>query len=158
MVSLININISIQYYSFISTKFNWGFFWGGLQSISNNSIKLQSFAYTVLSLTIRFNVNHSFAHGLNFKQSYLTIRCYHSRIKYTGEQWQERITLHSPKLQGWRLTIGWFNVILRTLIGWGRCSRCKLQSQPAEPADIYIYDFIWRWKCNTSICIEHCLG
>ena len=60
------------------------------------------------------------------------MRCYHSGSEWTWEQWQWRGTWHSPNLQGWHLTIRWFSVISRTLIGGGltplqRCSQCILQ-------------------------------
>ena len=43
--------------------------------------------------------------------------CYHSGLECTWEQWQWRGTSHSPNLQGWSLTIRWFNTISRTLVG-----------------------------------------
>ena len=47
--------------------------------------------------------------------------CYHSASGWTREQWQWRGTLHSPKLQHyWNLTIRFFRVISKTLVGgWG---------------------------------------
>ena len=53
--------------------------------ITNNSIKYQSFVYTLINeQTVLFQENHLFALSLNIKQVYLTcredyIRCYHSK-------------------------------------------------------------------------------
>ena len=56
---------------------------------------------------------------------------------WTWERWQWRSTPYSPKLQHyWYLTIKFFSVISRTLVGGGiltplqRCSRFILQPQP----------------------------
>ena len=57
-------------------------------------------------------------------RKYKTIRCYHSGSKWTWEQWQWRVTPHSPNLQIWSLTIWWFNVISRTLVGEYKTIRC----------------------------------
>ena len=96
-------------------------------SITNNSIKHQSFVYTQLNdQTDQFNTSHLFAHSLNVKYFYLThtynpIRCYYSKSEWTWEQWQCWGTRHSPKLQHyWSLkAIRLFSVITRTLIGRG---------------------------------------
>ena len=51
-----------------------------LLCITNNSIKHQSFVYTLLNgqtvllLTIQFNISHLFEHSLNVNQFYLTQR------------------------------------------------------------------------------------
>ena len=57
-----------------------------------------------------------------------SVRCYHCRSKWTWEQWQWRGTPHSPNLQGQNLTIRWFNVISRTLVGevLNPLQRCSL--------------------------------
>ena len=49
-------------------------------------------------------MSHLFTFSLKVKQFYLThwlgpIRCYHSGLEWTWEQWQWRGTPHSPKLQ-----------------------------------------------------------
>ena len=54
------------------------------------------------------------------------MRCYHSRLKWTWEQWQCRGTPHSSNLQHyWNLTIRLFSVIFRTLVGWGVLPLCR---------------------------------
>ena len=100
-----------------------------LLSITNNSIKHQSFLYpqindqTVLFLAIQFSISHLVVLCLNIKQFYLThrycpIRCYHSGPESTWEWWQWRGTLHSPKLQHyWSLLIRLFSVITGYSLG-----------------------------------------
>ena len=120
-----------------------------LLCITNNSIIHQSFIYTqlndqtVLFQAIQFSISHLFARCLNAKQFYLThrkdpIRCYHSGPEWTWEQWQWRVTPHSPKLQHYcNLTIRLFSFISRTLVGCRgltplqKCSRYILQRQPS---------------------------
>ena len=82
----------------------------------------------------------------------------HSRSEWTWEQWQWKGTPHSPNLQSWNLTIKWFYVIPRTLIGGGltplqRCSQCILQSQLTEQSWIHLLSFIHWWKIH---CKEDC--
>ena len=96
----------------------------------------QSNDQIVLFLLIQFSKRHLFAHSFNVKQFYLNHRCYHSRPEWTWESWQWRGTPHDPKLQHYlSLTIRLFNVISRTLIGWGlsplpRCNRSILLPKP----------------------------
>ena len=78
-----------------------------LLSITNNSIKHQSFVYTQLHdqtvqfKLVQFSISHLFALSLNVKQFYLThkldpVRWYHSGSDWTWEQWQLRDIPYSP--------------------------------------------------------------
>ena len=94
-VLLFNTYYFIWRYSFIRTQSNGSkyfyvipvfLFWQIVKefqvflSITNNSIKRQSFVYTqlneltVLFLRIHFSISHLFAHSLNVKEFYLTHR------------------------------------------------------------------------------------
>ena len=105
--------------------------------IRNNSIKHQSFFYsllndqTVLFSTSQFSI---IIFCIQFKyQFYLThrydpIRCNNSGIEWTWERWQGRGTPHSPKLQHyWILTINLFNVLFRTIVGGGTYPSAEMQ-------------------------------
>ena len=96
-------------------------------SSSSNSIYHKSFVciqfkcQTVIFQAIQFIISHLSAFSLNVKQFYLTQRqdliwCYHSRWDWTWDRWQWRTTLYYPKIQGWKLTIRLFWVIIRTLV------------------------------------------
>ena len=97
--------------------------------ITNNSIKHQSFVYTVkwsvLFQTIQFSISHLFALSLNVKQFILNhrkgpIRCYHFGPEWTWEQWRWRGILHCPNLQYYQsLNIRLFNVISKKFIEKG---------------------------------------
>ena len=98
--------------------------------ITNN--KHQSFVYTQLNdQTVLFSKSHLFALIWNVKQFCLThredpVRCHYSGPEWIWEQWQWRGTQHSPKLQHYcSLTIRLFNVISRTLVGWGVLPFCR---------------------------------
>ena len=97
--------------------------------ITNDSIKHQLFVYiqlivqTVLFLTIQTSIRYLFALTLNVKQFYLThrwdpFRCYHSGPEWIWEWWQWKGTPHP--LKGTLHIIGFFSVISKTLIAWGR--------------------------------------
>ena len=59
-----------------------------------------------------------FAHSLFYlTHRYDPIRCYHSELEWTWEQWQWRGTPHSPNLQGWSLAIRLFYILSRSLVG-----------------------------------------
>ena len=115
-----------------------------LQCITNNSIKHQSFIYTLLNdlivlfQAIQFSKSHLFLLSLNFKQFYWAqrydlIRCYHPGPDRSRKRWQWRGNPHYPKLQHyWSLTIKLFSIISRTLVGdltpLKSCIRCTLHS------------------------------
>ena len=89
-------------------QFNW-----------TSVIRLHTVKWSISSIS-----NKLFAHSLNVEQFYFAhrenpIKCYHSRPEWTWEQWQWRVTLHSPNLQDWRLTIRCLCVISWTFVGVG---------------------------------------
>ena len=89
--------------------------------------------------TIRSGISTLFTFYLTHRQE--PIRCYHSWPEYIWKWWQWGVTSHSPKLQHHRsLTIRFFSVISRTLVGGGltplqRWSQCIQQPHPTEPQD-----------------------
>ena len=99
-----------------------------LVCIPKNSIKHQSFVYTLLSdqtvlfKTIQFSISHWFTLSLDIKKFYFTfrkdlIRFYHSGPEWTWEQWQRRGTPHFANLQHyWSFTIWLFTDISRTTL------------------------------------------
>ena len=79
--------------------------------------------------------------------------CYHSGPEWTWEQWQWRVTPHSPKLQhSWNLTIRLFSVISRTYVCGGltalqRSSRCILQPQPTGQLKHWMCIYLYKDLC-----------
>ena len=111
----------------------------------NNSIKHQSFVYTVKwsnssISTIQFSTNHLLAISLNFNHFYFKcqIVLFDSligpfqvlplRVRVGVRAMAMKGPPHSLNLQGWSLSIRWFNVLSGTLFGAGFYSSADIQS------------------------------
>ena len=93
-VLLFNTNNSCQHYTFIYTLLNGSkYCYVSLTIKLDSHLRIQLNGQRVLFQTIQFNIGHLFAHSLNVKLFYLThredtIRCYHSGLEWTWDQWQ----------------------------------------------------------------------
>ena len=96
-VLLCNTENSIKHVSFVNTKLN---------------------AQTVLFQTIQFIISHLFSQFQCHDPSIGPYQVLPLRAKVDQGRWKLRGTPHYPKLHlYWSLTIGLFNVIIKTLVG-----------------------------------------
>ena len=104
--------------------------------------KLELFFFTQLNDFKHCNITVTIQHQsfvCTHTLLYLTLSGVTTQSEWTWEQWLWRGTPHSPNLQGWSLSIRWFKVISRTLIGVGSYPPAEMQSvYSTNPPD-------WSW-------------